>query len=131
MAHTIILSASGNTMLPIFVSLKKISMKSNLPSVILILVTLIALFSCGSNKANDPQPGTPIWTTGYPAVPYGAQTADIVLQADKKSTAYWVISEKAMTLTPEQLKDQVVGTTDASVKFKGKSDVDANTLKTE
>ena len=106
-------------------------MKRNILFCALAVASLFSFLSCSSNKANDPQPGTPIWSTGYPSVPAGALTADVVMQADKKSNVYWAIADKALSLTPEQLKDQVTGNTDASIKFKGMSVIDANVEKTE
>lgn len=130
MAKTLILTATKTMLHWIFLPLKKNSMKHNPLIFTLIIASLIALTSCGGSKANDPQPGVPTWASGYPLVPAGAQTADIVLQADKKSTAYYVIAEKALALTPEQLKDQVTGTTDPSVKFKDKVVIEANVAQT-
>lgn len=114
----------------IFIALKKDNLKLQPVLATLTIGAIFLLSSCGGSKANDPQPGTPVWTTGYPSVPFGAQTADIVLQADKKSNAYYVISEKALVLTPEQLKDQVTTTTEPSIKFKNKVVIEANTTQT-
>jgi len=124
------LKAVNKAVSRIFLTVKNQPMIRYSLTLSLLIVAVVALSSCSSSKANDPQPGTPIWAIGYPAVPYGAQTADVVLQTDKKSNAYYVVSDKPLTLTPEQLRDQVNAPTEPSIKFKDKVVVEANTATT-
>jgi predicted peptidase len=77
------------------------------------------------------QPGVPSWTAGYPSVPFGAVSADILLKVDKRSKVYWVLADQAITLTPQQLKDQATTSTNPAIKFKGISTAEANIEKIE
>jgi predicted peptidase len=106
------------------------TMKLNLGIVLFATVTSLSLLSCDTKTA-APQPGVPNWVTDYPKVPIGATSVDIVLKADKQAKAYWVIASQAITLTAEDLKQQATASTNAAIKFKGISTVNADTEATE
>jgi hypothetical protein len=96
---------------------------------LLFLVTL-AFSSCSdSNDEPVAEPGAPEWIAGYPTIPFGAISADLILQADKKSKVYWVIADKSISLTPIELREQAVSATNAAIKFKGVASIDPNTEK--
>ncbi len=77
------------------------------------------------------QPGVPSWAASYPNVPFGAVSADVLLKVDRRSKVYWILADQALTLTPQQLKDQATASTNAAIKFKGISTVEASIEKIE
>lgn len=97
---------------------------------LLLFVGVVSFASCSKDSA-APVPGVPNWTASYPKTPFGATSLDFVLQADKKSTAYWVVTDAPITITPEDLKTQSVTPTSAAIKFKGTSILEAGVEKTE
>ncbi len=111
----------------------KIKFMKNISSFFLICFIAASFTSCGDKKSEVPtaEPGTPEWLAGYPQVPVGAITADLVLQADKKSKVYWAMADKSISLTPAELKVQAIAPTNTAIKFKGVISIDPNTEKTE
>lgn len=96
---------------------------------ILCLIGVTAIFSC--SKEDTSELGVPSWAANYPKTLMGATTVDVVMNVDKKSTAYWVITDQPVTLTPAELKTQAVSGTNPAVKFKGTSTLSKATEKIE
>ncbi|MBS1555515.1 MAG: hypothetical protein JSU09_11360 [Bacteroidetes bacterium] len=95
-------------------------------------VFVLLLVACGTNSPTpQAQPGVPNWAAGYPKVPFGATSVDIVLQTDNQSNAFWVVTDQPVTFTPADLKTQSATPTNPAIKFKGTSSLVANTEKTE
>ena len=98
---------------------------------LLLFVGVVSFASCSKDSAPAPVPGVPNWTASYPKTPFGATSLDFVLQADKKSTAYWVVTDQPISLTSEELKAQSVTSTNPAIKFKGTSVLESGVDKTE
>jgi predicted peptidase len=105
-------------------------MKLNQGIILFAVIISHSFLSCDTKSA-APQPGVPNWVTDYPKVPFGATSADIVLKADKQAKAYWVLTNQAITLTAEELKQQATASTNAAIKFKGISTVSTDSDATE
>lgn len=89
------------------------------------LVLLFALLSCGSDEVNPP--GAPNWVADYPKAAVGAKTADLIFEADKAATIYWVVSTQALSLTsPDDLVTEAGSPTQASIILNGSVDAGAN-----
>lgn len=101
----------------------------NLMYNMLLLVGVVSFASCSKDSA--PAPGVPNWAASYPKTPFGATSLDFVLQADKKATAYWVVTDQPISLTSEELKTQSVTSTNPAIKFKGTSVLESGVEKTE
>jgi hypothetical protein len=103
--------------------------------ILLCSVTILFSFCNDHNEPiiKDPVvvPTAPEWSVGYPLFPYSAVTVDIVLKADKNSNVYWILSDQELSLTPQQLKEQVSAATNSAILFKGVVLVSANTEKVE
>jgi predicted peptidase len=114
-----------------FVFLFKILTMKHL-TIYLLLCSVTLLFSSCSDSNEPPAvPGTPEWIAGYPQVPYGATTADLVLQTDIKASVYWIVADQEISLAPHDLKAEAGTSTNAAIKFKGIVSVDGNVAKTE
>jgi hypothetical protein len=100
-------------------------------SIYLLFLVALTFSSCSDSNEPVAEPGTPEWTAGYPMIPFGAVSVDLILQADKKSKVYWAITDKAITLTPKELRTQTIANTNAAIKFKGIASIDPNTEKIE
>ncbi len=92
----------------------------------LFFLSTILIFSCKEEDASIP--GTPEWTSGYPKVAVGATSADILLNSDRASTVYWLVTDKELTSTDgESIKSEALAPTNASIKFNGVLDIGQST----
>lgn len=65
------------------------------------------------------------WTSGFPALKSGATSADLVLQTEKSSSIFYVITNEDIPLTPEQVMNEAVSPSLPSVVHAAKVDVAA------
>jgi predicted peptidase len=93
-----------------------------------LLAFSIILLSCGDDENGSPTnpTGAPSWTANYPNVAQGAVSVDLNLQTDKASQVHYVISDKALNLSADEIRQQTSKTTNAAIKFKGVVETKAN-----
>ncbi|HTJ50361.1 MAG TPA: hypothetical protein VL443_12965 [Cyclobacteriaceae bacterium] len=97
---------------------------------LLLLLVGALCFACGSDDVKN-APGAPNWSGGYPSAVSGATTVDLNLQADKTSNVYWIMSDKALSLSVKEIRTQALKPTTSSIKFYGVTTVKANEAKTQ
>ncbi|HYF69590.1 MAG TPA: hypothetical protein VD884_15700 [Ohtaekwangia sp.] len=93
-------------------------MKTLIPTYFLIAA---GFFSCGSDDDDvlkGPK-GAPVWTQGYPQIAHGAVSVDLNVQNDKTSKVYYIIANKALTLSASEVMKYAVKPNTSNIKFSG------------
>jgi predicted peptidase len=73
--------------------------------------------------------GAPAWVKTKPEVVYGVTSADLLLETDRDAKVYWVVANKELFLTSEQLKAEAAAPSNGNIKFNGTTDVTGKSRK--
>jgi dienelactone hydrolase len=94
---------------------------------VLTIISIIAFVSACSSEDETPvtNPQAPQWISGYPRITSGATTADMKLKTESSAEAYYLLSDRPLDFTSEELIHTAEYPDTSAIKFSGKIQLSA------
>jgi hypothetical protein len=95
----------------------------------LLTLTLIAalFWACSSDDDETAvaTPHSPLWVEGFPQVAYGATSVDLLLKTQTSAEAYYILSDRPLDYTDQELKSKAEYPDTSAIKYSGKIELNS------
>ena len=77
--------------------------------------------ACSPEEETDPPVAvSPVWAEGFPRVLHGATSVDLVFKTETASEVYYVLSDRPLSYSDEELKTKAEFPDTSAIKYSGK-----------
>jgi dienelactone hydrolase len=89
----------------------------------LIFLLLLCFISCREDdikvSSGNDQQSAPSWAEGFPSIRAGATTADLEIETRTDAKVHYVVSDKKLSLTPEEVVTQASNPSSSDIRYYG------------